>query len=171
MSLSAGKVGIAPGTTTLTIGRGGSVTLVGHATQDPGVVVRNAYGRLMGAELGYFDAKPTDFDLSKIYGYTPVHRGWLVGKLSTSNLGGCCSGCAVGGACSGGLGEETATLEPALDPAQEKAIAQFVMNQLTLESKSLELKERRSRRFWGAVIGLASATTALVTVLAHVKSR
>lgn len=152
MSLSTGKVGVAPGTTTLNI-RDGGVSLLGAAQQDPGVIIRNIEGRLMGADLGYFDAKPTDFDLSKIYGYTPVHRGWNVGILS------------------GGLGEEVATLEPALNPQEQKAIAQLVMNQLTLESKSLELKMHRSARFWGAIAGLATITTATVAVLAHIRSR
>lgn len=80
-----GKVGVAPGTTTLVIGRGGSVSLVG--TQDPGVKIRSASGELVGAELGYFDARPTDMELSKIYGYTPVHRGWISGRLSDAQLG------------------------------------------------------------------------------------
>lgn len=56
-----------------------------------------------------------------------------------------------------------------LDPNQQKAIAQFVMNQLTLEEKSLELKERRSRRFWGAIAGIATGTTAMVAVLSYFK--
>lgn len=169
MSLSTGKVGVAPGTTTLNIRDGGGASLLGAAQQDPGVIIRNIEGRLMGADLGYFDARPTDFDLSKIYGYTPVHRGWNVGILSGGS-GSCCSGCEVGGSC-GGLGEEVATLEPALNPQEQKAIAQLVMNQLNLESKSLELKERRSARFWGAIAGLATITTATVAVLAHIRSR
>lgn len=96
----AGKVGVAPGTTTLNIRPGGSVNLVGvpvNTQQDPGVRIRNAYGQING--LGYFDARPTDFELSKIYGYTPVHRGWITGQVS----GACCGPCAVGGTC---LGEE-----------------------------------------------------------------
>lgn len=151
MSLSAGSVGIAPGTTTISIGQGGSISLVG-AQQDPGTAVRNAYGELKG--LGSFDAKPTDFDLSKIYGYMPVHRGWMVGKLDGA-----------------GLGEESplSALGPALSSEQTKQIAQMVMSQLVLEEKSLELKERRSRRFWGAVAGLAAATTAVVGVYVAIK--
>jgi hypothetical protein len=99
----SGKVGLAPGTTTLTIGPG-AVNLVGtQATQDPGVRIRHQDGSFRGADLGrYFDARPTDFDLSKIYGYTPVHRGWLVGKaVPSSDLGACCDSCASGGPCDG----------------------------------------------------------------------
>lgn len=166
MSLSYGKVGISPGTTTLTIGRGGSTTLVGHGLgqQDP---VQRAYASLM--QLGYFDARPSDFDMSKVYNYMPARRGWISAKLDGAGLGACCSGCAVGTACAGGLGEEVATLKPALTPEQQKAISEFVMSQLELESKSLEIKERRSRRFWGAIAGLSIGTTALVAVLTYMK--
>jgi hypothetical protein len=166
MSLSYGKVGISPGTTTLNIGRGGSVTVLGQvATQDPGVTRRNIYGHLMGPSV------PTDFDQAARRGYVPVHRGWISAKLDGAGLGACCSSCATGGTCSGELGEEVATVSNGkpLDPNQQKAIAQFVVNQLTLEEKALELKERRSRRFWGAIAGMAAGTTALVAVLQYFK--
>jgi len=81
-----GKVGVAPGTTTLTIGPDGRPQLV-------------------GAGLGYFDAKPTDFDLSTIYGYTPVRRGWLRGEIVPGGLGACCQSCADGGPCDSELGD------------------------------------------------------------------
>lgn len=170
MSISFGKVGISPGTTTLNIGSGGGITLVGVNTQqDPGRTVRNAYGQLMGPS---FDARPTDFEQAKRRGYVPVHRGWISGKLSGAELyGACCSSCAGGGPCASELGEEVATVSSGagLDPNQQKAIAQFVMNQLTLEEKTLELKERRSRRFWGAIAGMSVATTTLVAVLTYFK--
>lgn len=161
MSLSYGKVGIAPGTTTLNIGRGGSVTLVGPALAQQG-----------HGGIGYFDARPTDFEMAKVYGYLPRRRGWISGMPGVSqDLGACCASCAGGGPCSGGLGEEVATVSdgPKLSPAQQASIAQFVMNKLALEEKTLELKERRSRRFWGAIAGMAAGTTALIAVLSYMK--
>ena len=93
-----GKVGIAPGTTTLNIQPGGSVNLVG-VTQDPGVSIRNQEGNLAG--LGYFDARPTDMELAKIRGYVPVHRGWISAKVKTTPLSdSCCPACESGsGSC------------------------------------------------------------------------
>lgn len=165
--ISLGKVGVSPGTTTLNIQRGGSVTLLGQNThQDPGTSVRNAYGQLMGP------GRPTDFDQAARRGYLPVQRGWISGRLSGADLlGACCSSCANGGPCASELGEEVAAVSSGagLDPNQQKAIAQFVMNQLTLEEKTLELKERRSRRFWGAIAGIATGTTAMVAVLSYFK--
>lgn len=175
MSIRASRVGVAPGTTTLTIGSGGTVNLMGHlgldrrpAQQDPGVKVRNAYGQLMGGS--HFDARPTDFDLAKVYGYLPVHRGWISGKLSTAgDLGACCSGCAVGGPC--GLGEEIATESDGkpLDPNQREAVARLVAAKLEAEDKALALRERRSRMLWGAIAGMAAGTTALLAVLQYFK--
>lgn len=76
----APRVGVSPGTTTmLALGRT-------NTSQDPGVIVRNADGHLrgLGAARG-----PSDFDLAKVYGYLPVHRGWISGRpaLSGSALG------------------------------------------------------------------------------------
>jgi hypothetical protein len=101
-----GKVGVAPGTLTMNLQPGGQLTLVGteeplvawppvNRQQDPGVVVRSQTGVLKG--LDYFDARPTDFDLSKIYGYTPVARGWITGELDDA----CCGPCGVGEPLSG----------------------------------------------------------------------
>lgn len=161
MSLSYGKVGIAPGTLTLDIGRGGSVTLVGPALD-----------RQHNGGMGYFDARPTDFEMSKVYGYLPRRRGWITGVPGVApGLGACCASCAGGGPCAGELGEEVAKVSdgPNLSPAQQASIAQFVVNKLALEEKTLELKERRSRRFWGAIAGMAAGTTALIAVLSYMK--
>lgn len=152
-----GKVGIAPGTTTISIGRGGTVTLLGTqmAQQDPGVTVRNAYGQLSSS---YFDARPTDFEMVPRRGYLPVHRGWVTGRLSGAELG-----------CPVPLGEEIATESDGT--ADQQAIAKIVLRQLQIEEKAHAIKEAQSRRFWGGIIGLAAATTALVSVLNYMKSK
>lgn len=79
-----GKVGVAPGTTTLTY-RGGRAQLVGLG-DDSGVIVRNASGvptPPMSGGLGMIT--PTDFDLSKIYGYLPVNSGWISAGLGQND--------------------------------------------------------------------------------------
>jgi hypothetical protein len=164
MSQLYGKVGIAPGTTTISIGRGGTITLLGsqNTQQDPGVTVRNAYGQLSNT---YFDARPTDFEMAPRRGFLPVQRGWITGKLSGSGWG-CSPRAGIRQ-----LGEEIATESsgPGLDPDQQAAIAKFVLDQLAIEEKAQALKETRSRRFWGSIAGLAAGTTAIVAVLNYMK--
>ena len=158
MALSYGKVGVAPGTTTLKIGPGGAVTLADHAQA--------------GSSLGYFDARPTDFDISRSYGYTPRRRGWIYGWPSVApDSAPCCASCGAGGPCASGLGQDAAPAidVPDLTTQQQAAISQFVMQQLALEEKTLEIKERKSRRFWGAIAGMAAGTTALVALLTYMK--
>lgn len=72
------------------------------------------------------------------------------------------------------LGQETAA-QPAivqsadgttvLTPADREELVKYIKDQLEIEQRQLDISERRSRRFWGAVIGLSTATTALITVL------
>ena len=54
-------------------------------------------------------------------------------------------------------------------PEQEKALIELIKERLDLEAKSQALKESRSRRFWGAVGGLAAATTALVGLFSYIR--
>jgi hypothetical protein len=68
-------------------------------------------------------------------------------------------------------GSDTPIPGTTLTAQQAQAIAKHVMTQMELESKSLELKERRSRRFWGMIAGLAAGTTALVAVLSYLDKR
>ena len=67
-----------------------------------------------------------------------------------------------------GQGEpEPATATPEYTPEQEKTIERI----LELEKKLADLKETRSRRFWGAIAGIAAASTAIVTILTFATRR
>lgn len=115
-----GKVGIAPGTTTLTFDQT-DVQLVGPTSG-----------------LG---AVPSDFELAKMYGYLPVHSGWLVGKIEKG----------------GGLGQATDTDE--------------VIKRVQLQKEIEQTKAARSQRIWGAVGAMAALTGAVVGVLTLVTKR
>lgn len=142
LSYSYSKVGVAPGTTTLTLGSGG---VPRYTQQDPGVTVRNAYGQLMDASLGG-------------RGLGPCGRGLGPGP------GPCCGPCA-------GLGEEVATVTTG--DASPEEIAEFarVLRKLELEHKEHSIREIKSRRFWGSIIGIAAGTGAVLGVLNYMRNR
>lgn len=66
------------------------------------------------------------------------------------------------------LGPDTTTR---LTPEQEKAIAEFVVKQIELEQKVAQLKETRSRHFWGAVAGVATVATTLIAVITFARKK
>ena len=82
----ARRVGVSPGTTTMMLGE--------NTTQDPGVIVRNADLQLRGLD----DHRgPSDFELAPMYGYLPVHRGWVSGRPALSGgLGSTADGTSKG---------------------------------------------------------------------------
>lgn len=143
--LISGMVGVSPGTTTLRLGEGG------RGRQDPGVTVRNNDGYLMGGGLGIV---PNDFELAKIYGYLPVHEGWITQYPNRDTV---FSGLGCGGGCS----RMGAAAEP---PLPTDAIA---LEQLQVTKLIEELKTTRHIRFWTAITALSTVTGVLITLAAR----
>jgi hypothetical protein len=152
----SGKTGTAPGTTTITIPPGaGPPVLVGglggyyqmgrynrHGSvrQNPGVLVRNAYGDLKGAGLGV--VLPTDFDMAPMRGYLPYMTGWIPG---------------------------TVTYQPdVLGQAPEVALVAMQARKLAAEAEHAEERTRSERvgRIWMVVGGLVGVGGLLVSVIA-----
>lgn len=137
LQLTPQNVGTAPGTTTLMLPRA--------------EVTRN--GRSLNGALGTI--YPTDFDLSKMYGYLPYNSGWISGKL-------------VEEANAMALGEEAASQ---LSPDQQVMVMQAKMAALEVAAKEEEVKSSRSMRTWTIVAGLVGVAGLGVSIYALKKGR
>lgn len=160
----SGSTGTAPGTTTITIPPGGGTPALvglsgyyqygrynrhGQVRQDPGVLVRNAYGELKDAGLGI--VLPTDFDETAMRGYLPYKTGWFPGNLTFQpevSLGGDVT--------------DTAAL----------LVAQQV-RKLAAEAQHAEEKvhSERAARIWMVIGGLVGVGGLVVSVFALTRSR
>jgi hypothetical protein len=117
-----------------------------NTSQDPGVIVRNADGHLRG--LGAAPG-PSDFDLAKVYGYLPVHRGWISGRpaLSGARLG---------------LGQDgKPPIEDTLPVPTELDIAK-----LQAQAAREQIATQRHARVTGTIQAIAIGGTFLLTLFA-----
>jgi len=126
--IDAGKTGTAPGTTTITLPRNGRPQLAG----------------------------PTDFDLAKIRGYLPYHRGWIVGGRA-------------GGKSLEGLGQmpnpaEGETIDPAV---AEEILTTYQARQARARAIQAEeqIKSQRAERIWLAVSTLVGVGGLVVSII------
>lgn len=152
--IRVGKVGTAPGTTTLTIGATSglgnlpaSAFATGrppHPIQNPAEPVVDMDGRtLLGTPpLGLI--LPTDFQQSCYLNYLPVNAGWVVGTL---------------GATEEEL-PELSTEEAAAAKAQYEARAA----RAEAISKEEQIRTARSTRLWAAIGGVVAVGTLVLAI-------
>lgn len=154
LQLTPANVGTAPGTTTLTI---------------PRAQMRPTPRSLEGA-LG--TVYPTDFDLSKMYGYLPYNTGWISGRLI--------NGKPIPPGFVELRGAETPT-DPAavalaitkMSPEQQAAALQVMETQikaLEVASREEELRTQKSNRFWNIITGLVAIGGLTVSIIALKRS-
>lgn len=150
LQLTPRYVGTAPGTTTLTI--------PSAAMTAPSVAQMAPTPRSLDGSLG--TVYPTDFDVSRMYGYLPYNTGWIVGTLHQPER-----------APSGkpahamyGLGQ---TSFPGMSPEQMQLVAlQTKLVDLDVKTREEELRTRRSDRIWNAVTGLVAVGGLVVSIYA-----
>jgi hypothetical protein len=135
LQLTPQNVGTAPGTTTFTI------------PQQPQM---SPTRRSLDGALG--TVYPTDFDLSRMYGYLPYNSGWISGKLIQPGL----------------RGDEAAAM---LAPEQQVVALQAKMAALEVAAKEEEVKTSRSMRTWTIVAGLVGVAGLVVSVYALKQGR
>lgn len=125
-----GRVGIAPGTTTMMLHGLGSPW--NPDAPDPSERYMPPGAFIVGGDA----MVPHDFELAKIYGYTPYMQGWTVGTVSRRG---------------DGLGET----------AEEE-----LRTQLELKRLSEEIKTTRQTRVWAAVGAMAAVGGLVVSIVA-----
>ena len=131
LQLTPHNVGTAPGTMTMTI---------------PSAAMRLGGGALV-------TVYPTDFDLSKMYGYLPYNNGWISGKLNNPVVA--------------ALGAEAASMTP----EQQMVALQAKVAALDVQTREEELRTQRSTRIWTAVAGVVGVAGLVVSIYALKRSR
>lgn len=136
LQLTPQNVGTAPGTTTFTIPQQPQMSPTRRSLDGSG-----ALGTVY----------PTDFDLSRMYGYLPYNTGWISGKL-------------IEAAQASALGQEAASDQTQLVALQTRMAA------LEVEQRQEELKTQRSTRIWTAVAGVVGVAGLVVSIIALKRS-
>jgi hypothetical protein len=137
-----GKVGTAPGTTTLRLDGLGAPW--GPQYHDPSQAFMPPGATIVGGAM-----VPHDLELAKIFGYTPYMEGWVVGKRTTQDPGVSVERESdVSGYSFAGFGQSSV----ATVPTQEEMDRQLMMKRYEEEMKTMR---------WNRVVNGISAVAAV----------
>lgn len=149
-----GKVGTAPGTTTLRLD-GSLGSPWGPQYPDPSQRYMPRGATVYGGAM-----VPHDLELAKIYGYTPVMQGWVVGQKADYGPGVRVAPLEDGGGNLAGyvLGQDA--------PTQEEVDRQLMMKRYEEEMKTL-----RWNRIWSGVSAVAAVGALAISIAAFRRRR